>query len=405
MTGIGEMVMKQSDQFVCSKYFRDLIIKFPSEGIKNCCKTTDNNHIPITDITNDYLSSNNIYLSGQKSMLFDNVLPAPTCNTCIQSEPNSLFRIWNQFDTLDSTEKNSLYGSDNFTSYEFMLSSACDLKCVYCAPKDSSAWAKELGVPVYDSSAEWREHVTNTLFSHLENRSWDDSETHWFYFSGGEPTYNLDTIGFIEEVMKRVPDNIDARVIVNSNLNTKPVVLEKFLKYVKNNPSTKIGISASIDSLGEKCEAIRYGINWDRAISNLKRYFEFDHVQVFLSPTVNLMSVPDMLEYIVYFRELYASYGKEFHINENMVAEPWLSPTSMLPEHKILLDHAIDYCKRHDISYVDHLRKLRELIGTDNTADTREHVKRHLEYLELHRPNTNWRGLFPHIEDIINGHT
>jgi sulfatase maturation enzyme AslB (radical SAM superfamily) len=397
------MVMKQSEQFVCSKLFRDLIVKFPSEGIKNCCKTQDINNIPVADIDQNYFTKNERLLADQKTMLFDNKLPDPTCETCIHAEPHSLFRSWNQFGWLADDDKNQLYAADNFRTFEFMLSSACDLKCVYCAPKDSSAWAKELGEPVQSPSPEWKAHVKKALLEYFENKNWDTQHMHWFYFSGGEPTYNLETMGFIEDVLDRVPSTVKKTVILNSNLNTKPIVLERFLQYVKNNPHTKIGVSASLDSIEQKCEAIRYGINWERAMSNLKRYFEFDNVQVFLSPTVNLLSVPDMLEYIVYFKELYDSYNKPLWFNQNMVAEPWLSPTSMLAEHNTMLDDAIAYCEQHSIAYVSHLKHIKQLIGTDNTPDTRDHVKKHLEYLELKRPDTKWRELFPHTEDIING--
>tara|TARA_S200000501_G_scaffold144685_1_gene136593 strand:+ start:3847 stop:5073 length:1227 start_codon:yes stop_codon:yes gene_type:complete len=400
-----KMKMKPSEQFVCSKLFRDLIIKFPNEGIKNCCKTIDINNIPVEDITLDFFSNNPRYLTNQKTMLFGNQLPNPTCETCIQAEPHSLFRSWNRFGWLDDNQKQKLYGADNITTFEFMLSSACDLKCVYCSPKDSSAWAKEIGEPVRKPRPEWKEHVKKVLFTYFENKKWNTQEMHWFYFTGGEPTYNLEMVNFIEDIMSRVPYTIEKVVILNSNLNTRPVVLERFLRYVKNNPTTNFGINASLDSLEERCEAIRYGLNWKRAMVNLHRYFEFNNVQVFLSPTVNMLSVPDMLEYITYFKEIYDSNNKLLHFNENMVAEPKLSPTSMLPEHKTMLDSAIKYCKQHNIDYHNHLVHIRKLIGTDNTPDTRTKVKEHLEYLEFHRPNTKWRQLFPHIENIINGST
>ena len=397
--------MKQSEQFVCSKLFNDLVIKFPNEGIKNCCKTQTIYNVPISEIDQNYFTKNERLLADQKTMLFDNKLPDPTCETCIKAEPHSLFRTWNQFGWLDDKRKNQLYGADSLTSFEFMLSSACDLKCVYCMPKDSSAWAKELGEPVQSPSPEWKAHVKKTLLEYFENKNWDTQNMYWFYFTGGEPTYNLEMISFIEDILDRVPKTVEKTVIINSNLNTKPIVLERFLQYVKNNPHTKIGVSASFDSLEQKCEAIRYGINWERAMNNLKRYFEFDNVQVFLSPTVNLLSVPDMLEYIIYFKELYERYNKPLWFNQNMVAEPWLSPTSMLPEHNTMLDDAIDYCKEHNIEFINHLEHLKQLIGTDNTPETRNHVRKHLEYLELKRPHTKWRELFPHIEDIIRGST
>lgn len=389
-------------QFVCSKLFNDLIIKYPSHGIKNCCKTTNNNNIPIEDITDDYFINNALYMNNQSTMLFSNKLPAPTCNTCIKTEPNSLFRTWNEFGPLSESKKKSLYGNDNFTRFEFMMSSACDLKCVYCAPKDSSAWAKELGVPVHMYDDRWKDHVTSVLLNYLDVKIWDKSQEYWFTFSGGEPTYNIEMIQFIETIMKKVPSDINANVAINTNLNTKEIILNRLLTYIRNNHHLSIFIFGSLDSVADKCEAIRYGVSWKRAIYNIKKYFEYDNVQVCLAPTVNLLSIPTMYEFVVYFKELYNRYNKLLHFTENMVAEPRLSPRSMLPEHKSLLIDAIKFCESENITYARHLYNIKNLIGTACNKSTQSAVKKHLKYLQDNRPKTDWIGLFPHLKDIID---
>lgn len=394
--------MKPSNQFICSKLFNDLVVKFPNECIKRCCKSEDVNHIDIKEITTDYFLSNEQLLKDQNSMLVENKLPAPTCNTCIHSEPYSLFRSWNRFPRVSKKQKDKLYGGDNLISFEFVLSSACDLKCVYCSPKDSTAWAKERGVENVQASKEWKDHTKKTILEYFEQREWDKSQINLFKFSGGEPTYNLEMIEFIEDIMSKVPNDVRKFVMINTNLNTKKIILERFLTYVQANPNIKFGVAGSLDSLGEKCEAIRYGVNWNRAIDNIKRYFDFDNVIVYICPTVNLMSVPDMFEFVKFFDKLFKSYNKPLRFNENVVAEPWLSPNSMLPEHAKYLGRAIKYSHANGYTnFGHHLRNIQKLIGSEYTDDTKAQVKEHLEYLEEKRPNTPWRKLFPHIEDII----
>lgn len=123
--------------------FTNLNIKIPYQSIKNCCKACDT-HISYEEINNqkvipDPFIQNPDYLSRKSEMLFMNRLPKHGCKTCVQTEPNSLFRSWNGWKNRTYTQQDlhDLYDNDHLTYYEIMLSSSCDLKCVYCGPDDS----------------------------------------------------------------------------------------------------------------------------------------------------------------------------------------------------------------------------------------------------------------------------
>ena len=172
-------------RFICSKMFTDVNIRFPYNSLKNCCKAHD---YPITideidSLGKNLLTHNKEYLRRTDSMVVKNELPIDGCNTCIKTEPHSLFRQWNIWNDHNRPSDHDLLTKQHFTTYEFVLSSACDLKCVYCGAHDSSTWAKELGVPINKGSSEWDEKVLEHVLNHLKTRDYDDNKGYWFFFS------------------------------------------------------------------------------------------------------------------------------------------------------------------------------------------------------------------------------
>lgn len=382
--------------------FTDLNIKFPSKCIKNCCKTNDTS-ISLTELEKENpLILNDEYMRRKSSMLFENILPEHGCDTCIQTEPNSLFRSWNRWNNeLDNNEKNKIYTSDNLTTYEFVLSSSCDLKCVYCAPKDSSSWAKELGVTVNKTDSEWEDKVLEQLYKHLETKKFLDQE-YYFFFSGGEPTYNPKTIIMIKKMLEYIP--LDrSKIILSTNVNTKKAVFDKYLDLIEKHPNVKWIFDCSIDGIYERCEAIRYGISWDVAISNIKKLLTYENVDVRISPTVNLYSVPTMEEFVDYFIELFENHKKlhKYIFNFNMVQEPDLTPMSMPVQYKKYLDAPIQKCQQRGINFSEHLTNVQKLIGTKIDSQTAKKVKNKFNYFKLKRPNVDWDNLFPHVKLIL----
>lgn len=390
-------------QYICSKMFTDLNIKFPYNCVKNCCKANDTK-ISLDELDKkNFLIENNEYLRRKSNMLFENKLPEAGCDTCVTTEPNSLFRSWNTWTTnLADETKESLYQADTFNTYEFVLSSACDLKCVYCAPKDSTSWARELEVPINQGNLEWEEKVLNELFIHLSKKDFKD-DNYYFFFSGGEPTYNPKTLWMIEKILELVPLE-KSQIILSTNANTKPSVFKKYTDLIKNKKNVRWVFDCSIDGTYEKCEAIRYGIKWETAIRNISELLTYDNVDVRISPTVNMYSIPTMKEFVEYFIDLFEKYNKRhrFMFNFNMVQEPDLTPMSMPIEYKKFLDEPIKICKDKNVKFYEHLLNVQELIGTKIDNTTSEKIETKFNYFKQKRPDVDWNKLFPHISILIN---
>ena len=410
--------MSENTRYICSKMFTDLNIKFPYESIKNCCKSNDTK-ISLEDVETlgeDLLTHNKDYRERKYSMLYNNELPKGGCDTCVYTEPNSLFRSWNSWrNKVDYTneELDNLYNNENFTYYEFVLSTNCDLKCVYCGAKDSSSWALELGEQKREASDQWKTQVENKVIEHLKNKKYDNlHQTYFFSFSGGEPTYNIEMIDFIKKVLEHIPQSRSV-INISTNLNTKSKIFDRFLKLIDENPDVKFTMDCSFEDIGKRCEAIRTGLNWDRAMNNMDKLFERDNVEVHIAPTPNLYSIPNTLEFIKFFVDKFKAHNKfmpEGRYNNNMytmfshnmVQEDPLTPRSMPEKYKKNLTEAIDYCYNNGIKvYAKHLERIRELIGTNINSKTSDRIQERFEYFKRVRPEYEWDKLFPHVKEII----
>lgn len=394
-------------RFICSKMFTDVNIKIPNSIIKNCCKSRD------FLISEDEMKSSNLilenseYIRRKTSMVRDNELPSQGCDTCLRTEDNHFFNLWNEWDIqdYDAERDEKLITEDNFTTFEFMLSSVCDLKCIYCHPKDSSSWAKELGVPMHEGDENWKNTILSQLYELLEKKQFQDDTTYYFFFSGGEPTYNPETLVMIEKILDIVHSKTDNPVIViSTNANTKPKVLDKYIDLVRKYNNIQWIFDCSIDGVGEICEAIRYGIQWGRAIENIERLIVEPNVKIRISPTLNLYSVPTLEEFFSFFIDLFERHGQlaEDNFNTNMAQEMAMTPAFLPKEYKKYFNSSIKICEEMGVKKIHkHLIRVQSMVGTKHNDENKEKVRAQFEYFKQKRPDTDWERLFPHVVKLI----
>lgn len=398
--------------------FTDLNIKFPYQSIKNCCKSSESK-LSYDVVNNDKIDpfiENSEYLSRKADMIFLNQLPKHGCDTCIATEPNSLFRSWNEWEDreFDNDELVGLYRKDSLNLYELVLNSTCDLKCVYCGPNDSSSWALELGEKKREPTENWKKKVEHRLINHLKNKSYEEHPVYFFYFSGGEPTYNTETLDFINRIIQIVPKE-KALIVISTNLNTKPAVYKKFMQMIDDNKDVVFVLDCSFEDIGDRCEAIRTGLNWERAMNNMDLALTKDNVYVRIAATPNLYSIPNTKQFLEYFVEKFKAAGKFIEentelrkgilytmFNANMVQESPLTPMSMPERYKETLDEAIEYCNEAGLlNYSKHLVHIKKLIGSKINENTADVVERKFNYFKEKRPEYDWDNLFPHVNEIV----
>jgi len=394
-------------QYICSKMFTDINMKFPYNSVKNCCKTKDI-HLEIDELKNNknIFIENTDYLKRKAIMLFENRLP-DACDYCLKLEPNNWFRSsYNVYHDkkiiFTNDEKKEMYKGDKGRLFEFVLSSVCDLKCVYCGPKDSTSWAKETNQNKNVGNEEWKNLILDQFINYLKNKDFTDDPCYYFSFSGGEPTYNPETIILLEKLINYVPSH-KLRLQFSSNLNTKKNIFDKYVDLINKHSNIIWQFQCSIDCLDKQFEAIRYGAKWDRVFNNLKILLSLDNVQVRLSPTLNIFSLPTLKKYLQFFVKLFNEYKKPLNkrIGFNMVMEPGLSIQN-LPKHYVkYIDNALEYCILEKLDYAENLKRIRNIIGNSITEHTYSEIVHCIQYFENKRPEINWYETFPHLYDVL----
>lgn len=391
---------------ICSAMFTNLQIKFANKVVKNCCKSNDF-YLSIDDLDSKMpLTDNSEYMRRKISMVKDDVLPEGGCDTCIKDGGNIINKTWNRWSIKEKNDEldNNLLYNDLIDNYEFAMSNICDLKCVYCHPKDSSSWAKEMGMTLIQVDQSWQSLVLEKTMKSIENKM-ATSAPLIFLFSGGEPTYNTDTYEIIKTLLSMSADAVSSNItfVIHSNGNMKPKVLEKYLLLIRSNSEVKWRFDFSFDGIGEVCEAIRYGLNWDRAISNIRIILAEPNASVKISPTISLYSVPYLAEQIEFFADLLEECGEKttFMFNKNAVMEPEMAATTLPDSFKQYIDKAIEICHNRGIFYFDFLQKIKDQVGTDFNPKSIKKVKTKFEYFKEKRPDVDWEKLFPHVVNLI----
>ncbi|MDD3877284.1 MAG: twitch domain-containing radical SAM protein [Bacteroidales bacterium] len=178
----------------------------------------------------------------------------------------------------------------NSTSYaypriiEFELSNVCNLECVMCSGRVSSAIRKNrehdnpLAMPYDDNFVE----QLKEFIPHLKQA----------YFFGGEPFLIPIYYKIWEEIIKLNP-KIELYAVTNGTIlndRIKNILLR-----------TKFNIIISLDSLNkERAAKIRCGANLDEVLSNINEFFKLTKRRVSISHTpmtINWFETPDIIEY------------------------------------------------------------------------------------------------------------
>ncbi len=228
---------------------------------------------------------------------------------------------------------------------EFILSTLCDLKCSYCGPDFSSAWVADIKtsgplavLPEQADLAPACEGFRETFWE------WFDTileGVDYVQFNGGEPLIQPEFYAAMDRLAAS-PHAMQVGII--SNLNTPSRMFSKFRSLLPRWMERhwfRLGVSQ--DSVGQRAEYIRHGLQWDRFDQNLRMLLdEFKTLQVRIAPTMNILNVTSIQDLLVYLDSLANEYGPRISVTPSIVMAPdFLSPFVLPPEYSRYLEEAI----------------------------------------------------------------
>lgn len=364
----------------CSSAWNYPVLDISGRSLCNCCKTPHNRvstkDLELgTDLFKKFIPIKNIkrdLLEGKKN---------PNCFACWSTEEVGGVSARTGFDdfarfinatkwvslTLDETkdrllnlsdtDKEDLINWEHPTHIEIMLSTTCDLKCLYCSPHFSSQWYveklkyKEIPVKTATTNVEEYENIWWNWFETVAHKT-----VNQIGFVGGEPLLDDKLYQYIERILEiRQLNNITTtlNISVVTNFNTPKKYLEKFLNMVQRistTPGVDIGICISFESTGNQNDFIRSGASWQLFHNNINRLLEFintnrlEKTVIYIAPAFCSLSISSMLPFIEYVISMIETNSKFIWTSTTHVASPqWMSPFILTKDYNRYIDEVIDY--------------------------------------------------------------
>jgi len=224
-----------------------------SSKIKPCCIFLSNGKIFRN--LQDYLESDTL-AELQKNLQNNNELP-PGCSTCRKVEDEgqlSVRQLKNKF------FQNNRPTSTNIKELDVFISNTCNINCIMCSPKFSSAVGaeqKKLGFvdKIYNFDQ------TSVVLETLDSLS----ELTHITIAGGEFFYAKHHKALLEKIVEMKIPNV--KITTNGTVFDSETIglLEKI-------PSLEIRFS--LDGTDKRYEFIRYPAQWNVVRTNISRYLE-----------------------------------------------------------------------------------------------------------------------------------
>lgn len=224
---------------------------------------------------------------------------------------------------------------------QIMLSTDCNLACVYCGPEFSTRWQRELQQGEY---ALGEDTIKNDKWSYLWSKmKQKDRSTETKFFAlvlkeiklakglkrikvlGGEPLLSNQLVDLAESVQDK---SISLTII--SGLGVSEERLKSILTKTKG---IDLQFEISVESTGKFFEFIRYGSDWNDFKNKIEIIRNHGHNIEFISTMSNLC--------LFDFQNFYTEFADKGRIN--------ISPVGMRPH---MLPHVMDdlskeKCKKH----------------------------------------------------------
>ena len=404
----------------------------------NCsCHHPPSHRILLDDIKNNPSALHNTkYKKQQRAMMLCGKRP-PECQYCWNIEDLGKDyisdRIYKSTDTYWSIPfLNRITMDDINPSYlEVAFDNTCDFRCMYCSPPVSSAWMKEVEqYGIYPTSTRVGSFTPEqNPISAKDYNPYIEAFWKWwpelypdlstFRITGGEPLLSKHTwrlLKFINENPRK-----DINIAVNTHMQPSDKLLDKFIDYYNRIVPNinKFTIFTSCDTYGKQAEYIRYGMNYKKFMSNVRKFLSETSTRLTFTITFNALSIFGFTKFLNDILDLRAEFNSSNDYNRVGMMIPYLSHPDfqgvhILPIHlknkytKIIKDfimlHAINK-NPHKVGgfYLEEIDQINRLCGYIYKEDMSQNKRMVDDFISFYREYDIRKGLdftktFPEIE-------
>ena len=251
-------MQKLPDTF-CPAKWDELVINTSYNYVYGCCKARPEKFV------NDYTE----IIDYQKQNLLNNVQD-PSCSYCWNAEKTNGASLRTQWLKKFDISKFDEYKNNKFpTLIEINIGNICNMQCMYCNPKFSSRWEKDIQDQKYQIFTDRYVYDIDNKNKQVEVTNLkllDSFQFETLRIIGGEPLINKNFFNILDKV------NHNGNLDITSNLMSDRKSIDKLLS--TRNKFKYILINVSLDAGKEISEFVRYGIDYNLFLKNLDYLLE-----------------------------------------------------------------------------------------------------------------------------------
>lgn len=366
-----------SPSFCSAKWLQTTLML--QNGYNHSCHHPSPHKIPLEEIAvNPAALHNSRYKKEQRNKMLCGERPKE-CDYCWKiedldkeyfSDRHYKTADWWSWDKVDVIAKSDPYEDVYPTYLEVSFSNACNFACAYCSPEISSTWMRDVeksgNYPV-----EFGSHDLNYLksigkfpYRHNESNPYVDAFWEWFpdafkhlkvfRITGGEPTMSKDFWRVVDYIIEHHSENPDIQIGINSNLGTDQRLIVKLIASIckLEEAGIQVEIFTSAESIGEKAEYARDGLQYDVWIDNIKKVLSSTNARVIIMTTVNILSISTLQQFIDDIMQLRIEFNKDLAHNRIPLSvnylryPPHLQCTLLTPVYRETLANKLElFCE------------------------------------------------------------
>ena len=237
-------------------------------------------------------------------------LPDSNCINCTKLENGDFGHLRKRYNQ-QFVDRDIDYTDNSFvlSAVDLQWSSTCNLRCVMCWAKQSSAIAQEQRIPILTTRESEVEELTNWIVE----QQYSLKE---IYISGGEPTLIKHNLRLLQQLDKR--NDLLLRVNTSLMFDRDNPVMQQVLEF------PNVEITVSTDATGSQFEYIRYGADYKKFLETLN-WLKTTHAQLRMNFVFFVATAVQLIHNIQEFRALGI---QDFTIND-VAAQPALQARNM----------------------------------------------------------------------------
>lgn len=401
-----------------------------AQGETHSCYHPWTHKIPLEELANNPGAIHNTeFKKSQRKLMLNGERPKE-CEYCWRMEDlgNISDRV---IRNAEPFAKNDLDIFKNYTGdenvyprhVEVSFSTTCNLKCSYCNPTVSSKWLEEVKqYGGYNTSTDFNNYIKpDKPLPFILDREYNPyieafwkwlpdaySHMHVLRVTGGEPLMSKHTFTLLDYIATH--PNKKLEVVVNSNMCVPNKLIDQAIEAGKGMVD-KVGVFkmfASLDATGIQAEYGRTGLDYNQFKTNVRRFLdEVSGCKVSFTCTFNIFSVPGVMKFMEYMKELITDYPGCINFDTPYLRFPPHQCIQILPNHYAsYLEDAANYMKENNFPKitVDKMYRLRDyMINKTMTSEEISIYRRDFAiFVDEHdkRRQTNFLKTFPELESF-----